>query len=408
MHVSPKSTDGRSPKSISLSDALNFLRDYWFLITVVLSVVGSIFVMVVFHVSPVDKYYEIQSRRDRVKFHNASGKDLLEHGYYSQAKAEFQLALDLEPTDNRAMNGRYLSDLFLQFENTDWDPAIGIVMQDELQHSLLWRGGEFRHIVEKYQGDVAQRTFDTEGAERHYQEALRLNPNYVDALLAYGWFDYFITSNVPAMAEHFHTMADKSPHDYRAFHGLGYARYMQASKAKNPAERERLAREAAEQSQKAYKLGPSQLVVVVDFGEIARPIDPDLAVFFHEYAQQILDDPKMANLPDIAGPLGDKLLASEDSEEVRIENMSQKRAWITYQLALDHLAGCNLGIRERDPIQAKGHQLEHDRLVQKAQQLDLDNKILKIYDDQWKVLQLLAPGPTCKPQEGPKSRPVMP
>jgi hypothetical protein len=375
--------------STSVSDLARFIKDYWFLITVLLSAAASVFYMVAFRVTPLDKYYEIRDRRERVRFHDSSGKSLLEYGYYAQARTEFQIALDLEPVDDEATSGRYLSDLFLQFENPDWNPEIGFITQQELRRSRVWKKQEFRHVVEKYWGEVASRTFDFPAAKQHYEAALKLKPDYVDALLDYGWFNYFDVPDVSTMKALFQKATEIAPYDYRGFHGLGYALYIQAIAAQDSTQRRELEEAAAEQSARAYKLGVTQLSVLVDFGEVARPTKPWLSVSFHEFAQEIEDDPKMASLPDNTGILGDRLLASDEEEMVYLKNGVQKRAWIMYQLALDHLALCDLG------SQTQTNQMEHDRLVDKARKLDGDATVLAIYRDQTRILQRLLPGASC-------------
>jgi hypothetical protein len=380
--------------SISIHDLIGFLKDYWFLVTVALSALASIFYMLVFRVTPLDKYYEIRDRRERVQFHNSSGKSLLEHGYYAQARTEFQTSLDLESVDAEAMNGRYLSDLFLQFDEPDWNPQIGIITQEELHRSRVWKNQEFKHVVAKYRGDVAYRTFAFDAAKQDYQEAMTLKPDYIDCLLSYGWFNYFYAHDISKMTILFQKTTELAPYDYRGFHGFGYALYIQAIKTQDPEKRKDFEAAAADMSRRASNLGATQLSVLADFGEIARPTNPWLSISYHEFAQQIEGDPKMANLPDNTGVLGDSLLTSDEKELVSIEPGVQKRAWITYQLALDHLALCDL------EVQPQKNQLEHDRLVDKALQLDGGEKILAIYNDQLRILRQLAPGRSCRAYSG--------
>jgi tetratricopeptide (TPR) repeat protein len=397
MRPIPRLWAGNAGNSSSSIPALaTFVKDYWFLITVLLSAAASVFYMVVFRVTPLDKYYEIRDRRERVQFHDSSGKTLLEYGYFAQAKTEFQIALDLEPVDEEATNGRYLSDLFLQFEKPDWDPQIGFLTQQELRRSRVWKKQEFRHIVEKYWGEVASRTFDPQAAKQHYEAALKLKPDYVDALLDYGWFNYFDVYDVSSMKALFQKATKLAPYDYRGFHGLGYALYIQAITAQDPKQRSQLQEDATVQSARASKLGITQLSVLVDLGEVARTTDPSLSVWYHQFAQEIADDPKLANLPDIAGTIGGRLLASDAERTFRLKNSVQKRAWITYQLALDHLALCDLGTDSR------ANQAEHDRLMDQARKLDAGTTVLPgeatlldIYNDQSKILQKLIPGVAC-------------
>lgn len=379
----------------SISELAKFVKDYWFLITVLLSAIASIFYMAVFQVTPLDKYYEIRDRRERVQFHTSIGKSLLEQGYYAQARTEFQMALDLQPIDDEAMSGRYLADLFLQIQSPDWNPAVGSVTEQALQGSRVWKKQQFRHIVEEYRADVASRT-STFDAEQHYRKALELKPDYIDALFRYGWFIYSDRSHPPtdvshvsSMKSYFEKITKIAPYDYRGFHGRGYALYMQAIADPDPVKREKMEEDAVSDMLQAWKLRDSLLNLPVDLGEVARSTHPSLSAYVHESALQIEDDPKIANLPDNTGVIGVRPLTS-DGEEVFLVSAVNKRAWITYQLALDYLALCDLG---------RANQMEHDRRVHEARGLDRDGRVFPIYVDQSRILQMLLPGASCKPYQ---------
>jgi hypothetical protein len=61
-------------------EVLAFLKEYWFLVTLMISLVTAISYMIVFHVSPWEKYREISERKQAVAFHLALGQKLLGTG----------------------------------------------------------------------------------------------------------------------------------------------------------------------------------------------------------------------------------------------------------------------------------------------------------------------------------------
>ena len=113
------------------------IKEYWLLITIIISILSSIFYMAVFQVTPWDKYHEIKQRREQIKFHNSIGLTLLEKGNYKLAKTEFENAINLKATDYEALNGRYLSELFLALKSPDLDPAVGLSFQNHLNKLAL-------------------------------------------------------------------------------------------------------------------------------------------------------------------------------------------------------------------------------------------------------------------------------
>jgi hypothetical protein len=78
-------------------------------------------------------------------------------------------------------------------------------------------------------------------------------------------------------------MTEVDGRDYRGFHGLGYALYMKAILEPDPERRLVFIVDAAKQSGLAKDLFMNQLNIVVDFGEVARSVNPRLALSFHEY-----------------------------------------------------------------------------------------------------------------------------
>jgi hypothetical protein len=186
------------------------------------------------------------------------------------------------------------------------------------------------------------------------------------------------------MERSFRKMVKADDHDFRGFHGLGYALYMRAIKESNAAVRRKLIIEAALQTERASNLKIRQLNVVVDFGEIARLVDADLAIRYHKHAHSVLDDPLMSQLPANRGTLGIKLLMSPGY--LGIKSMEEKRALINYQLALDYLAGYRL-MGMADEARLK----QHDRLLEEARVFDSKGKIHRIYKDQLAILDRLLP-----------------
>lgn len=279
----------------SLSNLIKKIRDHWFLITLIGSVFASIFYVVVFQVSPLDTYYEIKDRREQTGFHKKIGFHLLENGHYQLAKAEFENALKLQSVDHDALNGRYWAELFLSLASPDWDAAVGIAVKDHLNELGAIEKKGLLHMVEKYQGDVQRRLGEPGLAKQHYERAISIKPNYQDALFTYGWFNYssISDSDIQKMTRNFERMTETDRYDYRGFHGLGYALYMQAIIERDLKLRRELIKRAAEQSIRASFLGVNYINILSDFGEIARSVKPEISIQFHELAERVLDDPRL-------------------------------------------------------------------------------------------------------------------
>jgi hypothetical protein len=360
------------------------IKEYWFLITVAISGVVSVAYMIIFQVTPWDKQREVKYRRKLVEFHNLAGFSLLEGGYFTLASAEFKAALKLNATNQRALGGQYLSGLFLAFDAPDWDASAGFAVQHEL--AKLVKQQELSHIVEKYLGDLHYSTNQLGEARSHYEAALSRKPGYPDALSTLGWFHYNVVPDLDRMAGYFLTLTLSSPYDWRGFHGLGYALYMKGLKEQDPDKRKELIVGAARQSDKAKDLSVNRWSIMADFGEVARSVNPQLSLYFHEVSSKLLEDPKLKKVNPAS--LDAKLLMSTDIT-VRIETRDQKRAWITYQLALDYLASHRLASR-RDGEE------QHRLLVEKAGSFDEGKEIYPIYADQLAILDLLLPAAVLK------------
>src|SRR5688572_33498780 len=114
---------------------LRMIKDYWFLISLVASVLLAIAYMIVFQVNPWDQQRAAKRRRDRVRFHNSVGYSLIETGHYEDARNEFEESLKLADEDQTALNGKYIANLFINIGSSTADPAIGFAIQRRLAAS---------------------------------------------------------------------------------------------------------------------------------------------------------------------------------------------------------------------------------------------------------------------------------
>ena len=377
----------RVAKRISVSSIFKFLKDYWFAITLMVSALASSYYLVAFDVSPLDSYHDIQQRRGQVKFHESVGFAHLENGNYARAKAEFQHALTLNPIDPIALNGRYLSDLFLELQSPGWDPAIGPVVLDRVKTLRGLERQDLMHITEKYNGDVQRSIGNYAEAQDHWLNALRRKPGYMDALYTYGWFNYGLRPpNIERMEQSFRKMTAENVYDYRGFHGLGYALYMRAIRERDP--RSELILEAALQSEKASRLGIYHLNILMDFGEVARTVDPSLSLHYRRVGRQFIELPEVNALPTNKGIYRAALLLNP-GEQVLIRSVDEKRAWLTYQESVDHLA---LARKTPENLNLRSEYLrQHDQLLLEAKKLDPKATVLPVYEDQRGILDILLP-----------------
>ena len=367
---------------------LRVTKEYWFLVTLLTSLALSGVYMVVFHVTPWDTYRQIEMRRNRVALHDRIGQRLLESGQYGLAIAEFDRALALDALDDPARAGRYLAELFIALPQPTWDAVVWSAERDALLQLAGTRDQAIDHIVEKYLGDVELRIGNLDQAAGHYERALAAKPDYPDALYAYGWYYYSSKPDIARMEALFRKMTAADQYDYRGFHGLGYALYMCALSATSSDQAIALLREAAQQSQRASNLRTAQLNVMVDFGEVARAVFPQVSQFFHEEAMKLLDDPETSKLSQVTDILDARLLRSPDDRHVYIRTNNDRHAWVRYELALDHLAES----RSIDNIEhGRAERAEHDRLFAEARKLDASGDMLNIYQDQLKILDQFNP-----------------
>jgi tetratricopeptide (TPR) repeat protein len=338
--------------------------------------------MIVFRVNPWDQQRTVKLRRERVRFHNSVGYSLVETGHFAYAREEFEESLKLSPEDQAAVNGKYLANLFINIGSEVEDPAIGFAVHQHVTQDDSLKPGQHLHLFDKYLGDLYLRTSDAQKGEKYYRSALERKPDYPDALYSLGWYYYQFGDDLGEMESTFRKLTEIYPYGYRGFHGLGYALYMKALAEVDADARKSLIIEAAAQSGAAKNLYYSQLNVAMDFGEIARSIDPELSLSFHDYGKKILGNPVLRELGDNPYPLLNKLLRSDG--QIYMESKNDKLAWISYQKALDHLA------IHRTSGDAK-HAEEHQRLFEKAQRLDSTKFIHYIYVDQLAILDLLLP-----------------
>jgi tetratricopeptide (TPR) repeat protein len=359
------------------------LKDYWiivtFIVTILVSGVTSLFYFAVFEINPFDKPYEVSIRIKHTRLHNQIGRTLLLQGHYDKARQEYTKALEFRPYDREALNGRLFSELFGGLGAVEWTPSASAVVLREIDQLDLGTDAAMMAVREKYRGDLALRLTDADTAKGHFQKALELHPAYADALFTQGWLAYQ-RDQIEEMRSVFQRMADLGDADYRAFHGLGYAQYMLALRQSDGEKRQELLREAAAQSGLAANLQVNHLNVVADLGEVARCIDPNFAIYYHKLAQQLLDDPKLSQLPENQMALGVRLLLKDGYYVMRTE--AQKRAYVKYQMALDHLAGFRL---RRDPESQRRHQT----LLAEAKKLDEDAMLLPIYEEGIRIIDLL-------------------
>jgi tetratricopeptide (TPR) repeat protein len=366
----------------SVHAILGIVKEYWFLIVFLTSVFAAIAYMIIFRVNPWDAQRSAMLRRQSVKFHNSVGHELLERGRFSAAKSEYEEALKLAAVDQTALNGLYLSDLFLGLDLPDWDPASGLAIQRNLEKMRSIEQGNLAHVMQKYLGDLNYMISNVEVALRYYEKALARKPDYPDALYKIGWFYYSEKSDADGMENAFRRMAKIDLYDYRGLHGLGYALYMKAIREKDETNRAALIADAALQSGLALSLHINQLNIVMDFGEVARSGNPASSLQFHEIGRRIIEDPVRSEIGENRFTLEANLVVREG--KVYLETRKQKLAWSEYQLALDYLA------LQRKNLQSDGKQ-QHDLHLTQAKTLDPDQEIYPIYLDQLEILDRLLP-----------------
>ncbi|MFQ5597846.1 MAG: tetratricopeptide repeat protein [Nitrospiria bacterium] len=358
-------------------ELLQFLKDYWFLITLAISIVTAIAYMVVFQVSPWEKYRETSERKAAVKLHIRLGQALLDAGHYKDAAGEFEHSLKLVPSNPEALEGKRKTDLFLRLEDPDWKPgrtmAYWDLLKNQSDHNIL----QFLGLLHMRIGEAEKSLEYFQKASAAYEGTRNISkPYYGDALFQLGW-SYYDKGDYGRMAEHFRRLQEMATYDYRGYHGLGYALYMKAiaESEKAPKAAIKLLNEATDLLRIAYNYVPNILVVNSDIGEIARIIDPELSIFFHKRAMECIMNKKFYSLPDNNGVVS-AILITGNNQWVTLAEKEDKIAWINYLLALDYYIKALRENKHYPDLAA------HNRYLKAAQSAQIGTGPEEIYQDQ--------------------------
>lgn len=382
-----------------------FLKEYWFLLTFVGSLVVTVGSYIVYGISPLEKFREIRDRGTLIEFHNRVGRTHLDLGNFALAKAEFEHALKLNSSDLVASTGSYLADLFVAMDSPNWDPAATLTHKEgsadnEGEFRLPAERG-FSHVARKYIADVNERIGSKKACIAHLKEALREKSDYVDALFAYGWVNYEVgtVAGLDEMEKSFKRITDIAPHDYRGRHGYGYALYMRAAAEPDAAKRTLLIAKAAEQSKIAIDLNYRPIHVRVDLGEVIRSVSPKWAVKFHEDALSLLENPQMMALSQNQGGWSRTVLkpcSKSDAQTnlcsprqlVSIYGAEEKKLLVKAELSLDYLAAARLSSSAED---AERLGKSHRQLADEVRASDKRGQVWLKYMDQLRILDVLLP-----------------
>jgi tetratricopeptide (TPR) repeat protein len=358
-------------------ETLQFLKEYWFLITLGISVLTAIAYMVVFQVTPWDKYREISDRNKVIKLHIQLGQALLDAGYYEAAASEFEHSLKLLPSNHEALSGKRKTHLFLEFYDPDWKPGRAVayleVFKNQEDHNILLFMGMLHYQIGD--ADKAFEYFEKADAAFKRNDDSK-GTGYYDALFNLGWL-FYDKGDYDGMMNYFQKMKDAMPYDYRGYHGMGYALYMKAIdvSSSNCRDAIKLLNGAVDLLRKAYNYVPNIAVVNTDVGEIARVIDPDFSIFFHKRAMACISDDRLFSLRDNNGAVSAILILS-GNEPVVLTEKEDKIAWINYLLALDYYVKAFLKSRD-DPDLGR-----HDLYLKQAQSIEKARAPKMIYEDQ--------------------------
>jgi tetratricopeptide (TPR) repeat protein len=371
-------------------NVLRGLKEYWFLVALGISVLTGCVYMFVFKVTPWDAHRETKNRRLQVEHHVQVGFDLLEREQHRLAKSEFERALSLISTNDSAITGRYVSELFLDFESPDWNAAVGLSLHKRLEERFLENKElrERRHIIKKYLGDLNAAVGLFSEARTHYDEALNLKKDYWGALYNYYLLLYSNSKalelkdeeRIKRLVELGGQIVDIDPYDNRGLHALGYSLYEQALTESDKTQRDELLSRAELLSSQALWLKGNEFTVIIDLGEIARHINPQVSLDYHKRAGEILDQPKESQPRNITSAIGIKLHRSDTT--INLYKPEQKKALVMFYLALDYLAMHRLDGKKSDLAL-------HRKSLSEAKKLDAENIVMPIYDDQLEVLDTL-------------------
>ena len=132
----------------------------------------------------------------------------------------------------------------------------------------------------------------------------------------------------------------------------------------------------------AFNYVPNILVVNTDVGEIARVIDPNFSIFFHDRAMTCIIDDRLYSLRDNNGTVSAILILSEN-ETVVLTDKEDKIAWVNYLLALDYYVTAFLKNKDAPDLS------RHDHYLQEAQSIEKATAPKKIYEDQRRITDRL-------------------
>jgi tetratricopeptide (TPR) repeat protein len=360
------------------------LQEFWFLITLIFSTIITLLYMLIFQVKPWDTYAQIRRSREQECFHYKISCDLLEKGHYKKSKEEFEKVLAINPNNLKAVNGLYFSNLFLEIGSPNWDPAVGLEVQSHLKTLGISRDEHLEHVVEKYLGDLHYRIGEINPTILHYEKALQLKPDYIDALCSYGWLTYWEFSDANKMQIYFDRIIKADSYDYRGYHGSGYALYMKALSSNDRDTRIKYLQDASKLSLRASRLIIYYVYILMDFGEISRALYPLAALDFHNEALNILENNDLNNLEPNKASLNITLLKTNPGYKIYLDDIETKKSWIYYQIALDYYS-----MYKNKLLDLKEYEKKFKEYYSIAKSLDKKKKATLIYDDQKIILDYL-------------------
>lgn len=368
---------------MNYSSLFNSIKDCWFLITLIFTVSCPLLYMIIYKVTPWDKYKDLKFKRLQLNFHNKLGIKLLESGAYLNAKTEFENALKIRTSDLLALNGKYLADLFLSVNLPTWKASIGLIIKNQLLKLKTINDFRLTHIVDGFIGRLYHKMGKYEIAKEYYKKAFSNNTDYIDAIILYSWMLYF-SGDLAIVYNEMKYLFEKSinidPFDFRGYHGLGYTYYIQAIHTSDKERAYNLLTNATKYCQEAKYLQINTLAILCDLGEISRCINPKLSIYYHESALQLIVDPKLNNLSQVCDPIGNTLI--HKNEFVCIATYEHRISWIKYQLCLDFYAQMKIDTTLTNTLSHKC-----DKFLDEAQKTDPNKEIYPIYEDQLKTLE---------------------
>lgn len=180
----------KKPNGNTFTRLLKGIQEYWFLITLLFSAFAAIFYFIYFDVNPLEKQYENKIQTLHVGLHNNIAVSLLKQGYYEDAKEEYQKALEYKSYYKEALNGKLLTDLFLNLKSLDQNPALADKLMAEVSKLEIDEEDELYTIRKKLYADLELHKGNQEEALNLYDQLLETDSSYVDLLNNYGWIAY--------------------------------------------------------------------------------------------------------------------------------------------------------------------------------------------------------------------------